>query len=293
MEDQPQYIQLQNWFKSQTKWKTKVDFARDIGINIKTLIDYFSKKNTKPTGERRQKLYEVTGLECFKPEITETKEKIGIEKASMEVDKPFHILLQNWFNSQTEYSSVQEFANAVGTSHVSIYRYLRGVGRPSRKDIIEKIRNITGIDPLKYEVKVPKKVEKIEVVKPIVKPLDLKTDIINIQDDIKNLSIKIESFSKLTENLKYPDCNNCLINLFVTNERGSVYERVEFIKLLLYLLDKELDFFKKGTPGDRKIFRESLHGPDVGYVTALLRAIFDEDKFQNWILMTKFNTKLK
>jgi hypothetical protein len=63
---------------------------------------------------------------------------------------------------------------------------------------------------------------------------------------------------------------------------------VKAVKATLYHLVQELEFFKKGTEADRKKFRELIDPMEIGYVTSLLKALFDEEGFQRWILATEF-----
>lgn len=53
-------------------------------------------------------------------------------------------------------------------------------------------------------------------------------------------------------------------------------------------LAEQLNYFKRGTDADRRKFREVVDPVDVGYITALLKALFDEEGFQRWILATEF-----
>lgn len=53
-------------------------------------------------------------------------------------------------------------------------------------------------------------------------------------------------------------------------------------------LSKELEFFKSGRSEDRQIFRRIVSAQDVGYIISLLKALFDEDAFQNWIFTAQY-----
>jgi len=60
------------------------------------------------------------------------------------------------------------------------------------------------------------------------------------------------------------------------------------VRATLLQLIEQLDYFKKGTEADRRKFRELTDPTEVGYITSLLRALFDEEGFQRWILATEF-----
>lgn len=65
------------------------------------------------------------------------------------------------------------------------------------------------------------------------------------------------------------------------------------VRATLRKLVAQLDYFKKGTDNDRKKFRETIDPVEVGYVTSILRALFDEDGFQRWMLATEYMGKTK
>lgn len=57
---------------------------------------------------------------------------------------------------------------------------------------------------------------------------------------------------------------------------------------LLLALKRELDFFAKGSPADRKELTRVVKGQDVGYIMALFKALYNEDQFQRWVLHTSY-----
>jgi hypothetical protein len=70
-------------------------------------------------------------------------------------------------------------------------------------------------------------------------------------------------------------------------------ERATRIKILLIKLADELEFFKQKPEPVRRIFRKEIPGEDIGYVTTLLRALYDEDQFQRWLLFSDYKLKSK
>ncbi|MGB9694001.1 MAG: hypothetical protein ACPLYF_04075 [Fervidobacterium sp.] len=73
----------------------------------------------------------------------------------------------------------------------------------------------------------------------------------------------------------------------------SASERAAKIRELLVTLADELEFFKQQPEQARKIFRKTVPGEDVGYITTLLRALYDEDQFQRWLLFSNYKLKSK
>jgi hypothetical protein len=71
------------------------------------------------------------------------------------------------------------------------------------------------------------------------------------------------------------------------------YERAARVKKLLVGLADELEFFKKKQESARRAFRKVVPGEDVGYITTLLRALYDEDQFQRWLLFSDYKLRSK
>ncbi len=182
----PINVALNEWFKKQTKWKSRADFAREIEINESTLGDYFKGRH-QPSPENRQKLFKVTGLECFKP----TEEEVSRVKSP--------------------------------------------IPQPEKWDV----------------------------------PLN------NIGQQLVVIGQAVAQLGKL---LSHPSTSD-------------VAARVQAVEDTIYALNDELEFFKEGSPHSRGILRRRLNGPDVGYVTTLLKALFDEEKFQDWLAMTTYKMR--
>lgn len=68
-------------------------------------------------------------------------------------------------------------------------------------------------------------------------------------------------------------------------------ERAARIKMLLVSLADELEFFKQEPESARRIFRKTIPGEDIGYITTILRALYDEDQFQRWLLFSDYRLK--
>lgn len=79
----------------------------------------------------------------------------------------------------------------------------------------------------------------------------------------------------------------------VSRKALSASDRAAKIRELLVALADELEFFKQQSEQARKIFRKTVPGEDVGYITTLLRALYDEDQFQRWLLFSDYKLKSK
>ena len=183
----PINVALDEWFKKQTKWKSRADFAREIEINESTLGNYFQGCH-QPSPQNREKLFKTTGLECFKS--TESVETLQVERPIPESEK-----------QGVPWSEVGQQLVVIGQAFTQLGKLLT---RSSASDLVA---------------------------------------------------------------------------------------HVQAVEDTLYALNDELEFFKEGSPHSRGILRRRLSGPDVGYVTTLLKALFDEETFQNWLAMTTYEMR--
>jgi len=76
-----------------------------------------------------------------------------------------------------------------------------------------------------------------------------------------------------------------------TKPMDSDNERTQRVKRLLVLLANELEYFKQSPEPARETFRKMVPGEDVGYISTLLRALYNEDQFERWLLFSKYKMK--
>lgn len=50
----------------------------------------------------------------------------------------------------------------------------------------------------------------------------------------------------------------------------------------------DIEFFKRASAPERAVLRSLLPARDVGYLTSLLKAMYDEDQFQTWLYFTEY-----
>ncbi len=70
---------------------------------------------------------------------------------------------------------------------------------------------------------------------------------------------------------------------------SSSKEIAQSVFTTVHRLLNELNFFKRGTSADRSILRQVVPARDVGYLTTLFKAMYDEDQFQTWLYFTEYN----
>ena len=60
------------------------------------------------------------------------------------------------------------------------------------------------------------------------------------------------------------------------------------VRTTLQELANQLEYFKRGSEAERRTFREIIDPMEVGYITSLMKALFDEEGFQRWVLASEF-----
>lgn len=73
----------------------------------------------------------------------------------------------------------------------------------------------------------------------------------------------------------------------------SSAEMARSVFTTIHRLLNELNFFKRGTAADRAALRNVVPARDVGYLTTLLKAMYDEDQFQAWLYFADYNPESK
>jgi len=110
----------------------------------------------------------------------------------------------------------------------------------------------------------------------IQRPEVTKEDIERIRIDLEKLS---HSIQLLGEKLAVKEAPKPIT---------SSTTAAKAVRDTLRQLIEQLDYFKKGTEADRKKFCDYIDPKEVGYITSVLRALFDEEGFQRWVLATEF-----
>jgi len=245
---------LKRWYETQQIFKNYKTLAAKTNISYAALKHYFAGRPIQ-NKDHRQALYEITGIELLKekksdiPSIIKIKEKAVKDKAkekevSETLKHQLTITLRQWFQSQTQWKSLKELAQATTINYNTLKHYFEGHNFPTEENLKKLIKII----------KIPALLEFIN------KEKLSKAETIHSQETL--------SFS-------YQDASQ---------KAQKVYE-------LLLKLNDDLEFFKKGTQKDRETFRNTIPGKDIGYIIALLKALYDEDAFQNWLFFVEYKMR--
>lgn len=78
-----------------------------------------------------------------------------------------------------------------------------------------------------------------------------------------------------------------------TAELRLARKRAERLKALKFLMIDELEFFRDSKPHVREILNQIIPGGEVGYLTGLFSALYDEDQLTIWLTFSKSNKEPK
>lgn len=182
---------------------------------------------------------------------------------------PINVALNDWFQEQTKWKSRADFAREIEVNESTLGDYFKGRHPPGPQNR-QKLFKATGLECFK-----PTEEEVPQVKPPIPQPEKWEVPWNDVGQQLVVIGQAVAQLGKL---LSRPSASD-------------VVAHVQAVEDSLYTLNNELEFFKEGSPHSRKILRQRLNGPDVGYVTTLLKALFDEEKFQNWLAMTTYEIR--
>jgi hypothetical protein len=178
---------------------------------------------------------------------------------------PISIALNEWFKKQTGWKSRAVFARAIEINDSTLGDYFKGRHQPSNENR-QKLFKATGLECFK-----PTEAEEAPQVKPpIPQPEKWEVPWNEVGQQLIVIGQAVAQLGKLVS----------------SSATSDVDTKVQAVEEALYALNDQLEYFKEGSPHSRGILRRRLSGPDVGYLTTLLKAMFDEEKFQNWLAMT-------
>lgn len=105
-----------------------------------------------------------------------------------------------------------------------------------------------------------------------------------VADTLRVLSEQFSNLHNVFEELKQQR-GPARILPFKTREPAIA--RAKGVEALMYQIIAALETFRSSAD-DRNTLRQTLHGPDVGYVLALMNAIQDEEKYETWNAMSSY-----
>jgi hypothetical protein len=218
---------------------------------------------------------------------------------------------RKWFASQTTYSSMYAMERALNITKDCLNKIKNGSRRATNPELRRKLREATGLkvfdqipnalktttgsmlssSDLHQEQAMTEKTAKTKesrTEKSIAEEgrvTEQPFDTTLLVKEVKQLREKVDLIhTKLTKANVYQD-------IAEKPSSNNAEARARIVMRLLMALSSELEFFKNCTENERKIFKKIVPGQDVGYITTLLRALYDEDKFQRWLLFSSYTMK--
>ena len=213
-------------------------------------------------------------------------------------------LLTEWFESQKHFKTWAELAKYLGIDHRTMSHYHMGrklAVNPDHRSLLYEVTKIPAFSKEKTdETRAPRPLKQLKhkqtnQAKPPpargFKQDRLPDSVESSQNDaqvpaqdemVKLLSQVME---KLQEDLAQRQGSRLVGAGF---EPRSAVDHAQKVLSLLLSLDRELQFFRHASPVDRNVLRQTVRGQDVGYITSLLKAMYDEDKFQSWQLLASY-----
>jgi hypothetical protein len=181
--------------------------------------------------------------------------------------------LKHWLEGQPKGTKVAELARMTRIPESTFSNYFSGHGFPgahNRAEFVALIERLTSSDQQLV----------VDLVEDDKKKRPMMAE--DTEAELKNLINKVLSkFQQLTEEIhRMKDGGE--------KAARTPSEHAERVLALLYSLDRELQYFRGASVADRDHLRRIVNGQDVGYITSLLRALYDEDKFQSWQLFANY-----
>lgn len=239
------------------------------------------------------------------------------------------VALRKWFSSQKRYGSWAAMERALNITKDYLHLIKRGERRAVDPELRAKLLSATGLDIFRpitgrirarkpaVEVGLPKRTElqkryatceTPELPSGLSKELTLALQRLGltISECAARYGISPNMLKKYKRGVARPSSekNVKAVATILENSQGiqrhslkkpgvNDYERATRVRKLLVELADELEFFKQDSESTRETFRRVVPGEDIGYITTLLRALYNEDQFQRWLLFSKYEMKSK
>ncbi len=190
--------------------------------------------------------------------------------------------LRRWWDQQSTFSTIKQFAERAGIPYSSLKKYFSGQKQPGIKNR-QLLFNVTQLDILRPE-KTPVVAAKFPLTRPISKKV---AEGLN-----RRFRYASSTLAKLSESLTKSLMAISSLAGFLQTMQGSGdtqfwLEEARATQYILDALEKILRPFLE-SPEGLQILRSQVSGPDAGYISGLLAALFDDTRLSNWKAMTTY-----
>jgi transcriptional regulator with XRE-family HTH domain len=273
---------LRDWFARQSKWRTWRAFSDALPLPYSSLQKYVHGRPIR-VPEHRARIYHLTGIEAFQPAIpTKPDELHPTSPTGKDSDKArLAIKLRQWLSQQGRFSSIAEMARSIGIAESTLRGYFIGRALPSPKNL----RILKGVTQLG----VLDDISKTQTRQSLEGPER------SVGQDTKSFEDRLDAvkkgFTALAKDLRYliKDAGKYSAAYSLEPVDQSATGRSRRVAEVLAQLRGELEFFKAGSAEDREAFRRAMPGEQLGYVVSLLKALYDEDTFREWLHFTELD----
>jgi len=266
---------LRKWLKTK-KAKEVFQSRQKIADHINVSYSHFNNiinGHMKASNKILEKIAILTDFDKKPDNIVKTNN--NKEKKYMEFTEEF----RKWYyQKQNRFRTQRDLGDYIGIDNSTINKYLKGTSTPKGKTRL-KLYNLTNIELIKpndiLQDKHPIK-SKITQSKPYNENID------EISKATKRIENELEFLKKyFNENKK---------SYFIKNSNQSSIEK---FSLAFYNLVEEIIVLRETGVNERQELRKLISPKDVGYVSSFLKALFDEDKFTDFILFSKYEFEKK
>ena len=267
---------LRDWFAGQSTWRTWRAFSDALPLPYGSLKKYVHGRPIR-LPEHRAKIYRLTGIQAFRPDSSaELKEARTAPPGGEESNKTrLAIQLRQWLSQQARFHSIADMARSIGIPESTLRDYFIGRALPSPRNI-RRLKEITQLefldDILKSAPSRRGETPKAGIAQDL---LGFATRLAGIKRSVASLA---EEFDSLAEQVARRSSAHSREGVDQTPAGRS-----RTITELLSRLRGELQFFKAGSPEDREVLRKVIPGEQVGYLVSLLKALYDEEAFREWL----------
>lgn len=280
---------FKKWFLAQRTYGSLSAMERALGITKDYLhqIRDGTRRATDP--ELRKKLREATGLRAFEPITTASDASVATMASANGT------LRAASTSSTLDDGLIPE--NLPTLLNLAIKRLGLTLAACSQKYGM----SLSVLKKYKSGVRKPGSEKNTETILRILNDAGIVTSKENRSADVKvrelpaNTRVLIRELKELGEKVDQMDAKLTAARMYQETGRQSVStnakEKAKTVMRLLSSLSSELEFFKNCTEDERATFRKTIPGEDIGYITTLLRALYDEDKFQRWLFFSKYVMK--
>ncbi len=275
---------LRDWFARQSKWTTWRAFSDALPLPYSSLEKYVHGRPIR-VPEHRARIYDLTGIEAFRPATPTKPDQVNATPpAGKDSDKDkarLAVELRQWLSQKGRFPSIAEMARSIGIAESTLGDYFIGRALPSPKNL-KILKEVTQLGVLDDISKTPthRSLEGPETL---------------VGQDVKSLEERLQAvkkgFTSLAEDLQSLIKNagrySVAYSLQPVDETPT--GRSRRVAEVLAHLRGELEFFKAGSAEDREAFRRAIPGEQLGYVVSLLKALYDEDTFREWLHFTQLD----